>query len=384
MEKLFVIVLFSILYSLVSVLPVYAVEDPLSKPNNEIGIHILFPDELEAASKLVNSNGGAWGYVTIPIQIGDRDIDRWQAFMDACKKFHVIPLIRLATEPDPLNTSVWRIPTDYDVIDFANFLDSLSWPTKNRYVILFNEVNRSDEWGGMPPSPAEYAEVVKYASEAFKKRDENYYLILSGMDAAAPDDYVKYMSGFTYLEDLLVDPEITNSIDGFSSHSYPNPEFSDYPSETKKVSVSTYRHEYDMINNNATKKIPAFITETGWSDKTLPGSVISKYYMQTFSDIWNDDKDKIVAITPFLLNSIGGPFDNFSLLKNGEEKVYYKTLAQLPKEKGKPSVANNKQAVAGSDSQILDDKSFKKIIEGDGTLVSPFAKLYFTTIMGLN
>lgn len=382
MKKLLVIFTMFLLL-LCSYVPAYAVEDPLSKPNNEMGIHILFPDELEAASKLVNSNGGAWGYVTIPIQIGDRDIDRWQAFMDACKKYYVIPLVRLATEPDPLNTSVWRRPSDYDIIDFANFLDSLSWPTKNRYVILFNEVNRSDEWGGVPPSPTEYAEIVKYSYDVFKKRSENFYIILSGMDAAAPDDYIKYMSGFTYLEDLMKDPEIVASIDGFSSHSYPNPEFSDYPSETKKVSVSTYRHEYDLINKDSSKKIPAFITETGWSDKTLPGSVISKYYTQTFNNIWNEDTDKIVAITPFLLNSIGGPFDNFSLLKNGEEKVYYKTLADLPKEQGRPSVSNTKAKVSDSKGGTFGKKSFSEIVEGNGRLVSPFAKLYFKTIMGL-
>lgn len=381
MKKLILILLLTIIYSLF-IDPAYAVEDPLSKPNNEMGIHILFPDELEAASKLVNSQGGKWGYVTIPIQIGDRDIDRWQTFMDNCKKFHIIPLVRLATEPDPLNTSVWRRPTDYDILDFANFLDSLSWPTKNRYVILFNEVNRSDEWGGVPPDPSEYAKVVNYANEAFKSRDENFYLILSGMDAAAPDDYVKYMSGFTYLEDLLKDPQITESIDGFSSHSYPNPDFSDYPSGTKKVSVSTYRHEYEMINKNASKKIPAFITETGWSDKKLPGSVISKYYTQTFTDIWNEDKDKIVAITPFLLNSVGGPFDHFSLLKNGEEKEYYKTLVGLPKEKGKPSLVSSPQVASATETK-LDEKSFIAL-NLDRSLVPPFAKLYFKTLMGLN
>ncbi|HVZ67767.1 MAG TPA: hypothetical protein VG917_05940, partial [Patescibacteria group bacterium] len=45
--------------------------DPTSKPNNIFGIHILFPTELDKAAKLVNTNGGDWGYVTIPIQYGD-------------------------------------------------------------------------------------------------------------------------------------------------------------------------------------------------------------------------------------------------------------------------------------------------------------------------
>ncbi|MBP7832651.1 MAG: hypothetical protein KA035_02670 [Candidatus Levybacteria bacterium] len=372
-----------IMLSLLFTNQVQAAEDPLKNPNNPIGVHILFTDELEQAAKLVNSNGGEWGYVTIPIQIGDRDLERWQKFMDLCKKHKVIPLVRLASEPDPRNTSVWRKPTDYDLVDFANFLSSLSWPTKNKYVILYNEVNRSDEWGGSPPNPAEYAEIVAYAHDVFKTRDQSFYLILSGMDAAAPDDFVKHISGFTYLERLLTDPRIVESIDGFSSHSYPNPAFSAYPSETKKVSVATYRFEYDMINENASKKIPVFITETGWSDLNLPHSVISEYYKQTMNDIWNDDRDKIVAITPFLLNSVGGPFDHFSLLKNGEEKHYYKTLLGLKKDKGEPALNTSQLSVASVDDNVLGAQSFSEESIHQKKAISPFAKLYFKTILGL-
>lgn len=360
-----------------------AAENPLEKPNNSMGIHILFPDELEAAAKLVNSSGGEWGYVTIPIQIGDRDLMRWQKFMDDAKRLKLIPLIRLATEPDPTNTSVWRRPTDYDLVDFANFFNSLSWPTKNRYVILFNEVNRSDEWGGVPPSPSEYAEIVKYADDVFKSRNEDFYLILGGMDAAAPNDYVKHINGFTYLEDLTSDPEVLNSVDAFSSHSYPNPDFSAPPSESKKNNVVSYRYEYDLINRNREEKLPVFITETGWSDKKLPSSVISQYYEETMKNIWGEDRDKIVAITPFLLNSVGGPFDHFSFLKNGEEKGYYKTLVGIKKETGAPVLEIPKIAALQNVSKVLASVTFKKFENEAIQEDSPLIKLYFKTILGI-
>src|SRR6266403_1297570 len=122
----------------------FAIEDPLAHPNNKIGIHILFTTEIPQAAKLINSNGGDWGYVTIPIQSTDRDRKKWQSFMNTCKKYHVIPLIRLATEGDFTDTAVWRKPQMNDIIDFATFLNSLSWPTQNRYIIIFNEVNRAD------------------------------------------------------------------------------------------------------------------------------------------------------------------------------------------------------------------------------------------------
>src|SRR5581483_2883827 len=98
---------------LATVSPAFAIEDPFSHPNNKIGIHILFPSELSNAAKLVNSNGGQWGYVLIPVQSGDKDLQKWQKFMDDCKTLHLIPIIRLATEGDYFNTTVWRKP-DYN------------------------------------------------------------------------------------------------------------------------------------------------------------------------------------------------------------------------------------------------------------------------------
>src|SRR5690348_16250176 len=136
--------------------PAFAIEDPRASPNNKAGIHILFTSELNQAAKLVNSNGGDWGYVTIPIQVGDSNLKKWQDFMNTCKSLHLIPIIRLSTEGDYFNTSSWRVPDYSDILDFANFLNSLTWPVENRYIVVFNEVNRGDEWGGTP-DPTDYA-----------------------------------------------------------------------------------------------------------------------------------------------------------------------------------------------------------------------------------
>src|SRR5690242_14830205 len=99
---------FFVLVFLSFVQTTFAIDDPLAKPNNKIGIHIFFPSEVQNAAKLVNTNGGDWGYVTIPIQAGDQDLKKWQSFMIQCKKFHIIPILRLATNADPNDTTEWR------------------------------------------------------------------------------------------------------------------------------------------------------------------------------------------------------------------------------------------------------------------------------------
>src|SRR6185503_18523404 len=118
------------------------------------------------------------------IQAGDKDVDKWQDFLNQCAKLHVIPILRLATEGDYFNTAVWRKPTSLDVLDFANFLTDLTWPTKNRYIIVFNEVNRGDEWGGQP-NAGEYADILSYAVTVFKSKSPDFFIISAGLDNAA-------------------------------------------------------------------------------------------------------------------------------------------------------------------------------------------------------
>src|SRR3989344_3133908 len=135
LTSLFIVCLLFTIYYLLFTSAAHAIVDPISVPNNKFGVHILFTTELSEAARLVNSAGGDFGYVTIPIQSGDKDIEKWQKFMDSAKQNHVIPILRIATENYYFNTRVWRKPKYEDVLDFANFLDSLDWPTKNRYVV---------------------------------------------------------------------------------------------------------------------------------------------------------------------------------------------------------------------------------------------------------
>jgi len=176
----------------------HATYDPHSVKNNIFGIHILFPEELSKAAELVNSNGGDWGYVTIPIQASDKNIDKWQKFMDDCKRYHLIPLIRLATNGDYFSQSSWSKPTNNDIVDFANFLDSLSWPTQNRYVIVYNEPNRADEWGGTPDA-IEYAQILDFAVSKFKQENKDFFIISAGLDNASVNTSGQSINEFTYM-----------------------------------------------------------------------------------------------------------------------------------------------------------------------------------------
>src|SRR3989344_7005670 len=118
-----------------------AIVDPLAVPNNRFGIHLIQAthDESSPAAQLVNSSGGDWGYITVLIEGKDKSKDKWQAFFDDLRRRHLIPLVRLATIPD--SAGFWKRPDEGEAQVWADFLDSLNWPTKNRYVIVYNEPN---------------------------------------------------------------------------------------------------------------------------------------------------------------------------------------------------------------------------------------------------
>lgn len=358
----------------------YAIFDPLERANNFHGIHILFPSELEGANKLVNSTSGEWGYVTIPIQSGDKDLEKWQNFMDECKRLKLIPIIRLSTEAYYQNTNVWRIPTDSDILDFANFLNSLQWPIENRYVVVFNEVNRFDEWGGESPDPKRYSDILSYSVDVFKEKSPDFYIIMAGLDNASPNDREQYMDNFVFIREMEENnPEIFKKIDGFASHSYPNPDFSQPPLPGKREGITTYQFEYELINKNSGKKVPAFILETGWHSEKLGEAKVAEYYKTAYREIWDKDKDKIVAITPFLLNSQGGSFDTFSFIRNGQETQYYRDASASEKVKGAPLIEEVKKLAIAATAD-LQTKSFIGVAKtpnlGNELIIS-YVKFFF-------
>lgn len=321
-----------IITNAVSLSPVKATVDPLASPNNKFGIHMISPtnDESLPAATLVNSNGGDWGYITILIESKNRDHNKWQAFFDDLRRKHLIPIIRLATEPEK---DYWKKPYDGEEAAWADFLDSLDWPTKNRYILVYNEPNQGQEWGGTV-DPKSYARILDKTITALKNKNSDFFILNAGFDASAPQKTPKYMDEVTFLTQMEEEvPGILNRLDGWSSHSYPNPGYVGSPDATGRISVRTWIWEIALLRKfGVTKTLPIFITETGWKhaeglnfDKSLPSAEkIGEYYESAFTGAWNSNQ--IVAISPFLLNYQEAPFDHFSFKKITDEKQNIKIL----------------------------------------------------------
>ena len=455
------------IFKFIQILIVFFVSFLISKnvianePNNKFGIHLAQPhlEDLKKVSELVNSSGGDWGYVTLVIQENDRNRQKWQEIFDLLRKYHLIPIIRLATTPLGEN---WRRPNPSDAYSWAEFLDSLNWVVKNRYVILFNEPNHANEWGGAV-DPKDYAKVAFSFAKTLKEKNPNFFVMLAGFDASAPhlppkfydeevflremlatardlvhnnysqknsnqsqrksnnhiginlpkisivhkffnsnlyakikknipkrrsavniirlptclrfekfgtikiaanqaaerliesSDKTRKSAFFDFLESFFIKNIIAEEkksglfdyIDGWASHSYPNPSFSGSPYDFGRGTIRTYQWELELLRQLGVKKdLPVFITETGWDLKILSSKFksqnlaeekVAQNFKIAFEQVWLPD-ERVVAVTPFVFDYQMAPFLGFSWKRQGTDDFYphYYLIKSLPKIKGEP------------------------------------------------
>jgi len=319
----------------------YANYDPTTVPNNKYGIHIVDTNDIADVASLVNSTGGDWGYVTMVLSDNERDHDRWQNIFNQMRRLHLIPIVRLATH---VEGNAWVKPTKDRFYETINVLNSLNWPTENRYVILFNEPNHANEWGG-DLNPEEYAEYLATFAQELKRSSPDYFILPAGLDASAASDGAA-MDEAEYLRRMVAaKPEILTLVDGWTSHAYPNPGFSGSPYAIGRGTLTTYQWELSYLSTlGLAKNLPVFITETGWQHvegkSYIPGLLSSDQVGTNLQlaaqTVWSDPQ--IAAITPFLFNYQDVPFDHFSFKQIGSSLFYsqYDAYQAISKIHGTP------------------------------------------------
>jgi hypothetical protein len=313
----------------------------LASERNIFGLHLTQTGDLDSARTIINSNGGDWGYVTVVIRTDQLDKNTWQEFFDNCRKYHIIPIIRLATI---MENNYWVTPTTSDIDNLANLLNSLNWPMIPKYIIPFNEINHSKEWGGKIDLKS-FTDIFIYTSNKFKSLDSNFFILSTPLDLAAPEKLPLNKSAKdVYKEIYAYNPKYFDSFDGLATHSYPNHGYVGTPNDTGQHSIRGYQWELDFIRNlGIYKTYPVFITETGWPHREGVKKDNQLYSISTTVDffikaleIWQND-DRVMAVTPFIFNYPQPPFDHFSWL-NTEEKLYseYQQVIDLPKNQNHP------------------------------------------------
>lgn len=319
-----------------------AVYDPTTVPNNKFGMHIADFNDIPDVAALVNSSGGDWGYVTLVASDSDRDSGRWQNMFDQMRRLHLIPLVRLATR---VEKGHWVKPDPSKFDEIVNFFAALRWPTENRYIILYNEPNHAKEWGGQV-DPEGYARVFVDLSRKFKAASSDFFLLPAGLDVSAASDN-QSLDAAQYLRRMIANNrDVLSLIDGWNSHSYPNPGFSGSPFAVGRGTVRSYEWELALLRDlGLERNLPVFITETGWMHREgkftqsglLSSEQIGNNLELVAANVWSDPR--VVAVTPFVFNYQDVPFDSFSWKRMSGEGGYYPQYDRyknIAKTKGEP------------------------------------------------
>ena len=291
-----------------------------------LGIHILHPYEIDRADELLESADGlSWQYVTIPLALSDLDrSSEWQLFFQDLKRRKLIPIVRLATE---FQDGSWQVPTRKQLTDLTTFMNTLDWPTQDRYVIVLNEPNHAKEFGGRI-DPESYADLLSFMADWLHSENQGYVVLPAGLDLAAPNGAVT-RDAFTYLDQmLLAQPDLLSKIDVWNSHSYPNPGFSSSPERTGRNSIRGFEYELAYLRDRTGRDYQVFITETGWVSNAYTQRWLSSYYQYAMEHVWSDPR--VIAVTPFILQGAPGPFADFSFLdETGRPTDHYTAYRQL-------------------------------------------------------
>jgi hypothetical protein len=280
--------------------------------NNKFGLYV-YPDNekfLELANNMVNSSSGDWGYVLLPYNVRDTDRRKWERVFYLLNKWHLIPVVQL-----------WNVdPLDYEnqTNDAAAFMNSFAWPIKQRYISAYNEPNDANFWYGRVDA-AEYARILDYTIDTFKSANEDFFMMNGALNSSAATTYTS-LDALEYMRlmDLEVDG-IFEKLDGWASHSYPQPNFSGSPYDEGRWSIKAYAEELGFLESFfGVTDLPVFITETGWAhdvgrdfdNSYLPISTVAEYMRIAYEQVWLPD-DRVMAVMPFTI-WYESPVDHFA------------------------------------------------------------------------
>lgn len=337
----------------------------------KIGIHLLLDDgrgtwpvalwrdHIRYAAQVV----GEGGYVVEVIRSDDLDVDKWQQFMDIAAEFNLTPILRFGTVYDG-DAGMWEAPPQDDdggyatiADDYAAFISGLDWPDDNHYVIIGNEPNHGEEWGGVP-DPAAYARYLIDVSEALRAADSNVIILNAAFDPYTPHtngqpfvNGMVYMDAESFMDGMVAAyPDVFTVVDVWNSHVYPmdsfrappwrqsygvdylngasNPAHVEPPDGIRNRGVNGYEWDLWKLETYGITNLPVMVTEIGWRHSEasvnesldfvdgLPDANTAALYLDMA--LWGNDgrytnlpiggwtplltDDRVLAVIPFALN----------------------------------------------------------------------------------
>lgn len=329
--------------------PTGDIQPNIGYQNNKFGLYIYAEvlDFVHKAAEIANSNGGDWGYVLVPYNVHDRNVERWDKLFRTLNQEHLIPIIQL-----------WDLKEGEEgevTFEAAWFLNQFAWPIKPRYISVYNEPNDERFWRN-GTDPEDYAQILDLTITVFKDLNEDFFMLNGAFNSSA-----RTQSGYLDEEEFLEQmneavPGIFERLDGWASHPYPQPNFTGSPEATGRNSIRAYEWELGLLEDKfGAGELPIFITETGWAHAEgkehnpsfLSAEEAAENIRRAYENVWLPD-EQVVAVTPFTIR-YNPPYDHFSwITEDDEDYPQAEVIKEIEKVEGRPPVRQVVVETSGS------------------------------------
>ncbi len=348
------------------------------RPNNLVGVHQISASkkDIRDGCRMVNANGGAWGWQTIVIREGEYTVQQLQEVEDIFREEKCIPIYRLASGFG--DNGSWARPTEKTIKYFADLFSQIEpkgeaqnttvfkSATKYTHVIWLNETNHGAEFGGSC-DPVAYGQSAVAAAKALKEKNSNIVFMLAGLDLAAPESRPAFCDAGRFYQDMISGvPQVVDYWDALASHCYPL-NFTGSPTTNGRRSIMCYRWEKEFLQSIGVKKaadFKAFITETGWKHgiEGVPIGYAAESVRLALNR-WQEAGD-VEAVTYFAYKFLTPPFDSFSLVNQenmGNEVAF--AISGSPKIEGDPEHIHKATCTSTFPKDVVENVPFEITIE---------------------
>jgi hypothetical protein len=226
-----------------------------------------------------------------------------------------------------------------DLADYAYFVRRVAKRYRGRVgaYIIWNEPNLAIEWGGAPPDPAAFTELLQVGYEAVKTADPDALVIAAGL-APTNSSNRDAMDERVFLQEMY-QAGASAYFDGLAAHPYSFGQPPDVPdNKTEQPAFGRLAELRAIMVKNGDAHKPVWITEMGWTVDPPPEQLNIKVdlaqqatYLADSLKIIRRDWPWVELITVWNLSvpTPGDPFGGYSLLDfNREPRPVYHTWRQ--------------------------------------------------------
>ncbi|MGB9724206.1 MAG: hypothetical protein ACP5OO_02030 [Chloroflexia bacterium] len=253
---------------------------PVETRNPKLGVHTRLADEPEAwkverTLEMVHEMGAPWIVEIFPWAYIEKSPGRFDwahadLVISAAYQQGLSIIARLDIVPAwarPAGSSTRYLERER-YADYARYVQAFAarYRERVRHIIIWNEPNTAFEWGGRPPDPVAYTELLCTAYAAVKAVHPEAVVLAAGLAPTVESpEGGRAWDDLAYLQ-AMYDAGAGGCFDGLAAHAYGWREPFRQQPDPSRVNFRRVELLRRVMERNGDRGKKIYITEAGWND----------------------------------------------------------------------------------------------------------------------